>query len=77
MWQSRRLGIGPFRAHIPGMKISAAILIGAALIAATIAYLFRYDLRTGGMAGIQRLDRWTGQVQDCMVRQEGKGFECQ
>jgi hypothetical protein len=47
------------------MGSSRAIIIGAALIAAAILFVFRWEIITGGGYSPLRLDRWTGKVTAC------------
>jgi hypothetical protein len=48
------------------MKVSFAIVLGAALIAVTLLFLFRWEISgVGGQA--YRLDRWTGRITSCNV----------
>jgi hypothetical protein len=56
------------------MSVPTSIIIGALIIAATIAFLFRWSVVVGPttgertdypLQGIYRLDRWTGSVTWC------------
>jgi hypothetical protein len=40
----------------------AAIVIGAALIAGAILFVFRYEIGPAAGGFVFRLDRWTGEV---------------
>ena len=51
-------------AHLPGMKIPIAIVVGFALVAASILFIGRWDLASSRI-GLVRLDRWTGVVDVC------------
>lgn len=46
---------------------AVAILVGCGLLAASIAFVFRWDLIpiTGGAF---RLDRWSGEIRSCQIR---------
>jgi hypothetical protein len=49
-----------------GMKISTVILATAVFL--TVAISTRFEITTSQVAGIVRLDRWTGTVTQCKVR---------
>ena len=51
------------------MNTPLAIIIGAALIAAAILIVFRWEV---AMPGVIRLDRWTGSVVHCNVPAGGQ-----
>jgi hypothetical protein len=47
------------------MGTPAAILLGAIVIAAALAYSLRWEVVSSG-DGVHRLDRWTGSVALCI-----------
>ena len=49
------------------MRLALAVLGGAALVAASILFVERYQLTTvsGENEAIYRLDRWTGRITEC------------
>jgi hypothetical protein len=47
------------------VSMPIAIVAGAALIALTILFVFRWEVISGPGAGAIRLDRWNGQVFFC------------
>jgi hypothetical protein len=62
------------------MNVSAAIIAGALVIAATIALTSRWAIvPTSTVVGALRLDRWTGQIAWCspQVSQANKLLDCE
>jgi hypothetical protein len=54
------------------MGTPLAILIGLALVAAAVLFVFRWEIVAGPTTyRAVRLDRWTGSIAQC----ESKGFE--
>ena len=49
------------------MSSAKAIIIGAALIAVAILFVFRWQITATQDYGVIRLDRWTGSVTGCAV----------
>jgi hypothetical protein len=48
------------------MKMGYGLILGAAIIAAAILFVFRYTVATGPGATAFLLDRWTGSVDACI-----------
>jgi len=61
---------------LAAMRASVAILIGAAIIAATIAVMGSWELTTAPTAGVFRLDRWTGNANRCALPPSGNKMVC-
>jgi hypothetical protein len=47
------------------MRMIASILVGAAMIAAALLVVFRWEITTPHVGLVYRLDRWTGNVALC------------
>jgi hypothetical protein len=56
------------------MRTVWAILGGAALIAAAVLFIFRWEIIGSGEA-VYRVDRWTGQVVSCAMTRPFE-FDC-
>jgi hypothetical protein len=47
------------------MKMIASILVGAAMIAAALLFVFPWEITTPHVGLVYRLDRWTGNIALC------------
>lgn len=45
--------------------LPVAIILAALVVAATFAWLFRFDVHVNDAGGVLRLDRWTGAITVC------------
>jgi hypothetical protein len=50
------------------MTTPVAILIGAIILAGTMAFVFRYDISPDSVSVAHRFDRWTGKIQLCAAQ---------
>jgi hypothetical protein len=66
------------RIAIRVMGTPAAIIIGALIIAATIAVSFRWSIATNTSPGaVNRLDHWTGAIDRCVADISPSRFNCE
>lgn len=57
------------------MADRVATLFGACIIAAAIVFVFRWEITTSLVnGGVTRLDRWTGEVTDCVMEDLAPGL---
>jgi hypothetical protein len=56
------------------MTTPMAVLIGAIVIAATMAFIFRYDVTPADIGVVYKYDRWTGKLQQCTA--QAGGIDC-
>jgi hypothetical protein len=57
------------------MVRAVAIILAASVLAAVIAFVFRWQI-AAGPSGVYLLDRWTGRVAECRQPILGRQMEC-
>lgn len=72
---------------LSALRAGLSYILAAAMIAAALAYLLRWDVSAGPMGSsyVVRLDRWTGKVVRCIPfsvsvqydHKPGDVFECE
>ena len=56
-------------AHTVAMERSISIIVGAAIIAAALVFIFRWEVTPAGSTMV-RLDRWSGEMVGCNVENQ-------